>query len=145
VADFQRQRIRPCFGFLIFFIFFSFACIGQSQEKLKNLEESAVFVYSSLNGESFILEGKLKLWALQKVAEKPDRNHKVNAVLLAIGLGPFGVHRLYLGTHPRVPVIYTLTLGGGLGILPLTDIIAIIATKDLSKFIGNDRVIMWAK
>jgi len=54
------------------------------------------------------------------------------------------VHRLYLGTHPRVPVIYTLTLGGGLGVLPIIDIIAIATTKDLDRFIQNDKVIMWA-
>lgn len=68
------------------------------------------------------------------------------AVVLAILLGPFGVHRIYLGTHAKVPVIYTLTLGGGFGILPLLDIVAILSNKDWSEeFIPNDKVIMWAK
>lgn len=90
------------------------------------------------------LNSRVQMWALRKVAEKPSRNHRVNAILLAIALGPFGVHRLYLGTHPRVPVIYTLTLGGGLGVLPIIDIITIATTKDLDRFINNDKVIMWA-
>ena len=70
-------------------------------------------------------------------------NKKLTAVLLAVALGTFGVHRLYLGTKPIVPVVYTLTLGGGFGILPLTDIIAILATPDISRFENNNQVIMW--
>lgn len=70
---------------------------------------------------------------------------KLKAVLLAIFLGHFGVHRIYLGTSPNVPVVYSLTLGGGLGILPLLDIIAILSTKDLEQFSNNDRVFMWNK
>lgn len=58
---------------------------------------------------------------------------KVTAIGLAIALGPFGVHRLYLGTSAYVPVAYTLTLGGGIGFLPVMDIITILVTKDLEK------------
>lgn len=92
-----------------------------------------------------IADGVVQKWALKKALENPNRNHKVNAILLAIALGPFGVHRLYLGTHPRVPVIYTLTLGGGLGILPFADIIALLATDNVGQYMNNDKVIMWAK
>lgn len=68
------------------------------------------------------------------------------AIVLAVLLGPFGVHRLYLGTHAKVPVIYTLTLGGGFGILPLLDIVAILNNKNWEEdFIPNNKVIMWAK
>ena len=68
---------------------------------------------------------------------------KITAIVLAVALGPFGAHRLYLGTATKVPVIYCLTLGGGLGILPLTDIIAIIATRDIGKYENNTKVVMW--
>ncbi|MGY6563053.1 MAG: NINE protein [Luteibaculaceae bacterium] len=71
------------------------------------------------------------------------KNKKWIAITAAVLLGPFGGHRLYLGTNEKVPVIYTLTLGGGLGLLPLIDIIHIIFTKDLSKFEQNERVFMW--
>lgn len=70
---------------------------------------------------------------------------KLKAVLLAIFLGHFGVHRIYLGTSPNVPVVYSLTLGGGLGLLPLIDAIAILVSKDLEEFSGNNRVFMWIK
>ncbi len=74
------------------------------------------------------------------VSKPPKR---IAVILLAVTLGPFGAHRLYLGTAPYVPVIYTSTLGGGLGILPLADIIAVLLTKDINKYVNNDKLIMW--
>ena len=73
------------------------------------------------------------------------RFKKLKAVLLAIFLGHFGVHRIYLGTSPNVPVVYSLTLGGGFGLLPLLDIAAMLTTKNLEKYAHNDKVFMWSK
>ncbi len=70
---------------------------------------------------------------------------KLKAVLLAVFLGHFGVHRIHLGSSANVPVVYSLTLGGGLGLLPLFDIIAILSTKDLEQFSNNDKVFMWSQ
>ncbi|MBL4709088.1 MAG: TM2 domain-containing protein [Flavobacteriales bacterium] len=70
---------------------------------------------------------------------------KLKAVLLAVFLGHFGVHRIYLGTAANVPVVYSLTLGGGFGLLPLLDIVAILTTEDLDKYTNNDKVFMWSK
>lgn len=67
------------------------------------------------------------------------------AITLAVTLGVFGVHRLYLGTKPKTPVIYTLTLGGGFGALMVADIVAIIATKDVNQYSPNNKIFMWAK
>ncbi len=71
------------------------------------------------------------------------KNKKLKAILLGITLGHFGVHRIYLGTDAIVPVAYSITLGGGFGILPLVDVITLIATKDISKYENNDKIIMW--
>lgn len=73
------------------------------------------------------------------------KHRKLKAVLLAVFLGHFGVHRIYLGTSPNVPVVYSLTLGGGLGLLPLIDIIAILKSKDLDEFKDSKQVFMWQK
>lgn len=70
---------------------------------------------------------------------------KIIAITLAVTLGVFGVHRLYLGTSTKVPIIYTLTLGGGFGVLVVSDIIAILATKNLEAFSPNEKVFMWAE
>ena len=70
---------------------------------------------------------------------------KLKAVLLAVFLGHFGVHRIYLGTKENVPVVYSLTLGGGFGLLPFFDIIAILSSKDLDEYVNNNKVFMWSK
>lgn len=70
---------------------------------------------------------------------------RLKAALLALFLGHFGVHRIYLGASPNVPIVYSLTLGGGLGLLPLADFIFILTTKDLDEYRDNDKVFMWLK
>jgi TM2 domain-containing membrane protein YozV len=72
-----------------------------------------------------------------------EKHSKLVAAGLNISLGLFGVHRLYLGTSPKIPVIYTFTLGGG-GFLMLSDLGVIIFTKDLEQFSNNPNVIMWS-
>ncbi len=66
------------------------------------------------------------------------------AAALAITVGPFGGHRLYLGTSPVMPLIYAVTFGG-FGILVLIDIGHILFTDDLSAYQNSRRVFMWAR
>lgn len=66
------------------------------------------------------------------------------AAVLAVALGPFAAHRLYLGTDVKVPIIYGLTFGG-FGILVLIDLGHILFAKDLQPYRHNDKVFMWAK
>ncbi|MFM1932921.1 MAG: hypothetical protein RL226_2224 [Bacteroidota bacterium] len=70
-------------------------------------------------------------------------NPRLVAIGLTVALGPFGAHRLYLGTGELVPVFYSATLGGGLGILPVVDLGHLIFAKDLSPFVNNKHVFMW--
>lgn len=66
------------------------------------------------------------------------------AAALALTLGPFGAHRLYLGTQAKVPLIYGLTFGG-FGVLAVIDMVEILCTKDLTPYRGSGQVFMWAK
>lgn len=66
------------------------------------------------------------------------------AILFTLFTGLLGGHRIYLGTHQRTPVLYSITLGG-LGILPIIDLINIIFTKELSKFEDVPQIIMWGR
>jgi len=81
------------------------------------------------------------------IDEKGDtiflKKRKFTAILLTILTGPLGGHRLYLGTKPIVPVVYAVTLGGGLLVIPIMDLFTIIFTRDLSKYEDNDKVLMW--
>tara|TARA_B110000503_G_scaffold143499_1_gene245335 strand:+ start:2083 stop:2481 length:399 start_codon:yes stop_codon:yes gene_type:complete len=79
----------------------------------------------------------------QTTVVKP-KFRKLKAVLLAVFLGHFGVHRIYLGTKENVPIVYSLTLGGGFGLLPFFDIIAILSSKDLDEYTNNNKVFMWS-
>jgi TM2 domain-containing membrane protein YozV len=76
------------------------------------------------------------------LAHKEDQ--RVVGTALAVLLGPFGAHRLYLGTNARVAVIYGLTFGG-FGILPLIDLIHLIGAKDIAPYRNNQAVFMWRK
>jgi TM2 domain-containing membrane protein YozV len=69
-------------------------------------------------------------------------NQRAVAIGLDVSLGLFGVHRMYLGTDLKVPVIYTATIGGG-GVLWLVDLGLLVAVKDLSPFKNNPNVFMW--
>lgn len=77
--------------------------------------------------------------------KSPDNffKDKVSTVCIILLTGPLGGHRLYLGTKPIVPVVYAVTLGGGIGILPVIDMFVVIFTKDLNRYIDNDKIIMW--
>lgn len=75
----------------------------------------------------------------------PVKHKKLKAILLGIFLGHFGVHRIYLGTKANVPIAYSLTLGGGFGLLPLVDVIALLTTPDISVYENNSKLIMWMK
>ena len=91
----------------------------------------------------FNLLPKISLFNKAKVEKK--NKSKLIASLLALTLGPFGVHRLYLGTAPKVPIAYTLTLGGGFFILPLIDVFYIILSRDPNDIEDNNHVFIWNK
>ncbi len=82
-----------------------------------------------------------------KLFTKPE-NKKLIAAILAfpIPFGFIGLHRIYLGTEPWVPVVYFITLGGGM-ILPLIDFFAILSASDeeLKNFVNNPNLFMWVK
>ena len=76
------------------------------------------------------------------VAHKEPK--RLVAAALDLMLGPFGMHRLYLGTDVKVPLIYGLTFGG-FGVLVVIDLCEILFTKDLTPFGNNNNVFMWSK
>lgn len=111
---------------------------------LKASEQLNFYMPPNIESEYIIHQESLDFFADNTLVLEP-KFKKLKAVLLAIFLGHFGVHRIYLGTSPNVPVVYSLTLGGGFGLLPLFDIIAILTSKDLDQFSNNSKVFMWSK
>jgi TM2 domain-containing membrane protein YozV len=84
---------------------------------------------------------------LQLFRQKQKKNKKLVAAALAFPF-PFGIvglHRIYLGTAPYIPVVYIGTIGGGLGILPFIDFCILILDKDFEQYNNNNKVFMWLK
>lgn len=75
--------------------------------------------------------------------QQQKQRSKLLAIAADLLAGPLGGHRIYLGTEPWVPVVYAVTLGGGIGLLPAIDLFVIIFTKDLNKYTDNPQIIMW--
>lgn len=78
-------------------------------------------------------------------AEQDSSKSKVLAAILAFPLGVFGLHRMYLGAKPIIPILYIVTFGGALGILPFIDMMVIILSKDTKPFYKNSKILMWYK
>ena len=70
------------------------------------------------------------------------KRSKLGAIILTVLTGPLGGHRVYLGSRPIVPIVYTLTLGGGMGLLPLIDLIRMIFSPDLKALENRDEIIL---
>ena len=79
--------------------------------------------------------------------KKRAQHKKSIAAVLAFPFpfGLVGLHRIYLGCAPYIPVVYIASLGGVFGILPLVDFFVILAEKDLEKFTNSTEVFMWVQ
>jgi len=78
--------------------------------------------------------------------KKQRLNKRITAAVLAFPF-PFGIvglHRIYLGSKPYVPVAYIASLGGVFGILPFIDFCAITFDgKNFEHYKDNGQVFMW--
>lgn len=86
-------------------------------------------------------EGQAQPRNIMRAALRAD-NPRLVAIALNITLGMFGMHRLYLGTDVKIPIIYTVTLGGGL-VLWVVDLALLIGAEDISPFMDNPNFFMW--
>jgi TM2 domain-containing membrane protein YozV len=88
--------------------------------------------------------------SLPAIDQTPAReNVKLVAAILAFPFpfGMIGLHRIYLGTKPWVPIVYLCTLGGCFGVLPFIDFVVILLQDEegLKQYQNNDKVFMWVK
>jgi TM2 domain-containing membrane protein YozV len=96
---------------------------------------------------NFFKEAKKPNPIFQLFKKKQKLNKKITAAVLAFPF-PFGIvglHRIYLGTKPYVPVAYIASLGGVFGILPFIDFCMITFNKDFDHYRENGKVFMWIK
>lgn len=136
---------------------FSYSSIRFNNSKLFLSEVTCFPIETEIDGTKILSNAAHNTLILKQI-EKPFSifrfikwKHKKNKKLIAAVLAfpfPFGIvglHRIYLGTAPYVPIVYIGSLGGVFGILPLMDFIAILFEKDMSSYIDNTKVFMWVK
>lgn len=132
-------------GFLIsVFIVLSFHLYSKCRVVTVYYLDSTSIVISSEN--NFLNEKKPNP-VFQLFRKKHKLNKRITAAVLAFPF-PFGIvglHRIYLGTKPYVPVAYIASLGGAFGILPFIDFCAISFGKDFDQYRDNGKVFMWVK
>lgn len=144
------MRISLLIG-LVFFLSFSSAAKSSSFEEnifmtqKSHLRSQRSFLTAHFMENSFFKHRPIPLFRLFR--EKQKRNRKVTASVLAFPF-PFGIvglHRIYLGCPPYVPVVYIASLGGVFGALPLIDFFVILIDKNTENYVNNPQVFMWIK
>ncbi len=98
-----------------------------------------------LSSEAFS-SGKGPNPVMKLLRKKQRLNKRITAAVLAFPF-PFGIvglHRIYLGSRPYVPVAYVASLGGVFGILPFIDFCVIVFDrKNFEHYKDNGQVFMW--
>ena len=107
------------------------------------LDSTSTIVYS----EEISVNDKKPNPIFQLFRKKQKLNKRITSAVLAFPFpfGMVGLHRIYLGTKPHVPVAYIASLGGVFGILPLIDFFVITFAKDFNHYRDNGKVFMWVK
>ncbi|MBS1652162.1 MAG: TM2 domain-containing protein [Bacteroidetes bacterium] len=125
------------------FIFFIVLKVRSNNEFL--LKADTIFISASFETYSNKIDKHRPSPIVQFFYKRKQSNKKLIAAALAFPL-PFGIvglHRIYLGTAPHVPVVYVATIGGVFGILPFIDFCILILDKDVTRYNNNDKVFMW--
>lgn len=97
-----------------------------------------------LTDDSVLVQDSAKV-AREKLIKRLNRRKKIIASILSFPFpfGIIGLHRIYLGSEPYVPLAYIASLGGEIGIIPFIDFIVLVTTKDVKKYQDNPNLIMW--
>jgi len=104
------------------------------------------FLYKETTGYVANQPGKIKPnpRVLNFFKKQNSRKRTIaSALAFPLPFGFLGIHRIYLGTKPYIPLIYVGTLGGCAGILPLIDFVNLVSHKDISNYQANPRIFMW--
>lgn len=140
------NTVRTAVLILIMFVFTNSLKAHFASEELLLISNSDTLV-ADLNSDDQIVSFEIKRPSplFKRFHSKLDKNKKITATLLAFPF-PFGIvglHRIYLGTAPYVPVVYIASLGGAFGVLPLVDFFVLLLNKKSDKFSNNNKVFMW--
>lgn len=123
------------------------ACTGNHPDSLLMVTGSGQISYTFTFKNEKQLARERPNPLLLMLQKKQRLNKKITAAVLAFPF-PFGIvglHRIYMGTKPYVPVVYIATIGGVFGILPFIDFCVLMFDKDFQRYENNGKVFMWIK
>jgi len=123
---------RFCFLFTVLFLNFN---IAKAERAPVAADHTVCLTYSTFQRSSVALHDSTVI----------HRKHRLIAAVLALPLGVFGLHRIYLGASPAIPFLYIASFGGAFGILPFVDFVLIMVCKDVNTYAHNPRVFMWTR
>ncbi|MES2678929.1 MAG: TM2 domain-containing protein [Bacteroidota bacterium] len=127
-------------------IFFFFLHTASASDSVFTCYDTIIIETDSYAENSLeISSGKRPNPILKLFRDKQKKKKQVIAALLAFPL-PFGIvglHRIYLGCAPYVPVAYIASLGGMFGVLPLIDFCVLLLNKDTDSYSNNKKIFMW--
>ena len=129
--------------FVVFYFMISALFAKSKLVTIYYLDSASTIIYS----EKISLNDKKPNPIFQLFKKKQRLNKRITAAVLAFPF-PFGIvglHRIYLGTKPHVPVVYIASLGGVFGLLPFIDFCTITFGKNFDQYRDNGNVFMWVK
>ena len=121
---------------ILILLFFLSAIVLKANDKSNALTSEQI--------QLLVQEKGLTIQYSDSLGEPVVKFKRGKAILFTLFTGFLGGHRIYLGSHHRTPIIYSLTFGG-LGILAIIDLVHLIFTKDISIYQDKSQVIMWKK
>jgi len=138
---------------IVCFLSFGKIIAGSNTNELKedfflqqiNHDQKKIILFHQLSDDSLLIQDSVKT-EKEKLILKLNRRKKIISSILAFPFpfGIIGLHRIYLGSKPYVPLAYIASLGGELGIIPFIDFMVLISSKDVKKFQDNPNLIMWS-
>ncbi|HWY10256.1 MAG TPA: TM2 domain-containing protein [Bacteroidia bacterium] len=144
----SRNKFGMTVRFLIFFFLFFSLNIFSEKKEVWLLDSTGTVLekqFVELKQTEFSDKAPNPLFKLFRKKHKDHRRIIAAVLAFPFPFGIVGLHRIFLGTKPYVPVVYIATLGGIFGILPLIDFFAIIFDKDFEHYENNGKVLMWVK
>ncbi len=139
------MRYNKAIKYLLPIFFVLFIKTAKSEELTLNLQDDVMYVLVT-EGEmphDTIHFGHYNIIIHSNDSIKQNKRSRWIAIGADLLTGPLGGHRIYMGTKPWVPVVYALTLGGGMGILPVADLLVILLSKNFDQWCDNPKIIMW--
>ncbi len=129
----------------VLFFVFCFLNVSSCYSKSHENETRNTVNYVVVDSECLLANNPSPILKLIKKRQRLNKRITAAALAFPFPFGIVGLHRIYLGTKPHVPIVYIATLGGVFGILPLVDFFVIVADKDFEQYKNNGKVFMWIR